>query len=213
VGMGWLAGRGLAWLIFRFTRPGTICDGFVALAITLVTYGATELVHGYGFIAVFVAAMIFRSRERSHELHQTLHAFVDQIERLLMAGLLIFFGASITHGLFDVLSWRGILLGLVFLLIVRPGAGLLGLIGSGLRWPERLAISGLGIRGIGTFYYLAYALNQTNLMDTSARILWATSGLIVLASIVLHGTTAEVAMRYVHRTDPGRSLGPEAPVR
>ncbi|XAM00234.1 cation:proton antiporter [Phycisphaeraceae bacterium D3-23] len=123
VGMGWLAGRGLAWLIFRFTHPGNIIDGFVALAITLVTYGGTELVHGYGFIAVFVAALVFRAQERSHELHRTLHAFVDQIERLLMAGLLMFFGASITHGLFAALTWEGVVVALAFILVVRPGRG------------------------------------------------------------------------------------------
>lgn len=201
VGMGVLLGRGLAWMIFRFTRPGHIVDGFVALAITLVTYGATELVHGYGFIAVFVAALVFRTQESERELHRTLHNFVDQIERLLMAGLLIFFGASITHGLFDALTWEGALVGLVFLMIVRPAAGHLGLLGTKLGWAERFAVAGLGIRGIGTFYYLAHGLNETDLLDENARALWATAGLIVLVSIVLHGTTAEYAMRYVHRDE------------
>ncbi len=198
VGVGLGAGRALAWLIFRFTRPGYIVDGFVALAITMLTYAATELVHGYGFIAVFVAAVVFRSQERSHELHATLHAFVDQIERLMMAGLLIIFGASITHGLFDALTWPAVAVGLVFLLIARPAAGLIGLIGSRLGWAERLAVAGLGIRGIGTFYYLAYALNQVDLPTQDTRLLWATAGLIVLMSVMLHGMTADYAMRYIH---------------
>ncbi|MFN3167409.1 MAG: cation:proton antiporter [Phycisphaeraceae bacterium] len=205
--VGWLSGRVLAWLIFRFTRPGDIIDGFVALAITLVTYGATELVHGYGFIAVFVAALVFRAQERNHELHRTLHAFVDQAERLLMAGLLIFFGASITHGLFAALTWQGVVVGLVFLLVVRPGAGLVALIGTRLGWAERFAIGGLGIRGIGTFYYMAHGLNQTSLLDADMRALWATAGLIVLVSVVLHGTTAEFAMRYVHGREAGGLKG------
>lgn len=89
-------------------------------------------------------------------------------------------------------------MGLGFLLVIRPGAGLIGLIGTKLGWAERFAIAGLGIRGIGTFYYLAYALNQTELLNAEARLLWATSGLIVLVSVVLHGTTAKYAMWYVH---------------
>ncbi len=198
VGMGVLLGRLLAWCIFSYCRPGNITEGFVALAITLVTYGATELVHGYGFIAVFVAALVFRAQEKNHELHQTLHAFVDQVERLLMAGLLMFFGASITHGLFEALTWQGALVGVVFLLIVRPTAGLIGLMGTKLPRPERYAIAGFGIRGIGTFYYLAHGLKETDIMDTNARELWATAGLIVLMSVVLHGTTAGFAMRYVN---------------
>lgn len=203
VGMGVLVGRAMAWFVFGYVRPGMVVDGFVALAIMLVAYGTTELVHGYGFIAVFVAALVFRTQEKDHELHGTLHDFVEQIERLLMAGLLMFFGASITHGLFDALSWRGALVGVLFLFVVRPIAGLLGLTGTGLGWRERFAISGLGIRGIGTFYYLAHGLKETDILDYDARELWATAGLIVLVSVVLHGTTAGYAMRVVHGGDEG----------
>lgn len=209
VGMGVIVGRLLAWLVFKFTKPNDIIDGFVALAITLIAYGCAELIHGYGFLAVFAAALVFRTQERDHELHHTLHSFVDQIERLLMAGLLMFFGASITHGLFDALTWPSVAVAVAFIFIVRPLAGLIGLIGQPLKPFQRLAVAGLGIRGIGTFYYLAHALNQSELLDENARSLWATAGLIVLISIVVHGTTAEHAMRQVtaeednDRPDPG----------
>jgi NhaP-type Na+/H+ or K+/H+ antiporter len=201
VGAGVVVGRVLAWLIFKFTRPNEIVDGFVAIAITLVAYGTAEIIHGYGFLAVFAAALVFRDQERDHELHVTLHSFVDQIERLLMAALLMFFGASITHGLFDALTWQSVAVAVAFILLVRPAAGMLGLIGCRYGRYQRLAIAGLGIRGIGTFYYLSHALNQTELLDENARALWATAGLIVLISIFLHGSTADRAMHLVQREE------------
>ncbi|MDP8915636.1 MAG: cation:proton antiporter, partial [Pseudomonadota bacterium] len=91
--VGWLVGRLLAWLTFRLphahlSRTG---DGLVVLGMTFVSYGATEVVHGYGFLAVFVTALTLRSSERDHEFHTAMHDFAEQIERLLMMLVLVLF--------------------------------------------------------------------------------------------------------------------------
>lgn len=195
--MGVVIGRGIAMLVFKVCKPGAIGDGFVAIALTLVAYGGTELAHGYGFLGVFVAALAFRRYEHNHDYHVALHDFSEQIETLLMAILLMLFGASITSGLFAPLDAGGVLLALIFLLLIRPLAGLLGLLGSKASREQRFKISVFGIRGIGTFYYLAYALNHGLFNETQARMIWAVAGFIVLASIVLHGTTAARVMRRV----------------
>ena len=60
-----------------------------------------------------------------------------------------------------------------------------------------------GIRGVGSFYYLAYALNAAP-FDQAER-LWAIVGLIVLMSVLLHGLTVTPAMRFLdklHGRDP-----------
>ena len=78
--LGWLSGRFLAYLIFSLPKRVSIKTegyGFVALAVTLTSYGITELVHGYGFLAVFIAAITLRGRERKHEYHKLMHAFTD----------------------------------------------------------------------------------------------------------------------------------------
>jgi sodium/hydrogen antiporter len=188
--VGAAMGHGLAMLIFRWCHEDAVTDGFVAIALTLLTYGATELVHGYGFIGVFVAAVIFRRYERNHAYHKALHDFSEQIERLLMVAILILFGASITHGLFRALTWPAFIVGLAFLLCVRPLTGMLGLLGTPEPPRTRTVIAIYGIRGIGTFYYLAYGLNHADISEASARMVWAVAGLIVLASIMLHGATA-----------------------
>ena len=68
IAAGWAVGAALGWLTFhmpnraRLSRTG---DGFVALGVTFLAYGVTELLHGYGFLAVFVAALALRAAERA----------------------------------------------------------------------------------------------------------------------------------------------------
>jgi NhaP-type Na+/H+ or K+/H+ antiporter len=197
---GWLAGLALSFLIFDLphrVRINPEAYGFVALAVTLTAYGVTELLHGYGFLAVFVAAITLRAHERSHEYHTEMHEFTDQLERLLIVVILLLFGGAIVRGLLAPLTWTGAALGLFLLLILRPMGGILTLGRSRVTWPERLVISFFGIRGIGSFFYLAFALHEARFAD--GRQLWAITGFTVLTSIILHGTLATPVMDWLDR--------------
>ena len=199
----------LGWLAFRLPAETRIADtreGLAALGITLVSYGVTELVHGYGFLAVFVAAVTLRQAERSHDFHESLHTFSEQIEKLLMMVVLVLFGGAIAGGLLSALTWEAMLAGLAFVFLVRPVAGLIALTGSGLPMSERFVIGLFGIRGIGSFYYLAYAVNHSALAEK--EILWAVTGFVVMCSILIHGMTVTPVMNRLdawwRRKDPKR---------
>jgi NhaP-type Na+/H+ or K+/H+ antiporter len=195
---GLLTGHILGMLVFRLPEQTKLAQtdiGFVALAITFLSYGFTELIHGYGFLAVFVTALTLRAKERSHHYHRRLHDFSEEIERLLMMVLLVLFGGTLAGNLLEPLTWNAVLVALLILLLVRPIAGLIGLIGSAPPWSERAAISFFGIRGIGSFYYLAYAHNHVEFIN--AELLWAVVGFVVLVSIILHGTLTKPVMRHL----------------
>lgn len=204
IALGWVIGRALGHVVFRLparTRLAETAEGLAALALTLVSYGLTELAGGYGFLAVFVAAVTLRDMERSHEYHRVLHNFAEEAERLLMAVLLVLLGGAVVGGLLAPLTWTAALVGLAFLFVVRPAAGLLAMAGSAHPLPERGAISFFGIRGIGSLYYLAFALNHAPFTRAEAEALWALVGFVVLVSVVVHGLTATPAMA---RLDRGR---------
>lgn len=190
VGVGLLSGWAFALLIFRNDRSvgARFGDGLVALAATLVAYAAAELAHGYGFLAVFICALTIRARERDHDFHQEMHDFSDQIERLLMMLLLVLFGGALANGLLVSLTWRDALIGLAVVFVVRPVAGLVAMAGSDQPWRERLLLAFLGIRGVGSVYYVAYGLNHGDFGDSER--LWAIVGFIILVSILVHGVTA-----------------------
>ena len=201
LGMGWLAGKALGHLTFRVPRGARLAktqDGLVAIGITCLTYGVTELAHGYGFLAVFVAAVTLRSTERRHSYHEELHDFTEQIERLFMMVILVCFGVAIAEGtVFQALTWPVVFLALTLVLLMRPLAGMIGLAGSPQTMEERAAISFFGIRGLGSFYYLAYALGQAQFEQGAT--LWVTVSLVVLISVILHGVAVTPSMRFIDR--------------
>jgi NhaP-type Na+/H+ or K+/H+ antiporter len=205
--MGWLIGKLLAFATFRVPNRAKLSrsgDGFVSLGITLIAYGATELVKGYGFVAVFVSALALRDAERAHRYHETLHAFIEQTERLLMMAMLVLFGGTLAHGLLYPLGGPAVLAALAILFLVRPLAGLCGLWGIPMPVGEKLAIGFFGIRGMGSVYYVAFALNAADFGVPYE--LWALTGLVVLLSILIHGTTVTPVMRRIDKRRSGAAV-------
>lgn len=196
---GWLVGRLFGWLTFWV--PGTSLaktgDGLIAVACTLVAYGATEAIHGYGFLAVFISALTLRHAHRQHEFQREMHDITEQLERIAMMVVLLLFGGALVGGLLAPLTWIDVALAAGVLLVVRPLSGLIGMIGLKASWSERLTLAFFGIRGVGSFYYLAYGLNHAPI--AGAERLWAIVGLIVLASVLLHGLTVTPVMRGLDR--------------
>jgi NhaP-type Na+/H+ or K+/H+ antiporter len=201
IGMGWLVGRVLGWLTFHLPNRAKLSrtgSGFVALGITALAYGLTEMVRGYGFLAVFVAALALRATEPEHEYHHKLHDFAEELERLMMMVLLVLLGGAMTGGgLFDALTWEAVAFAALALFVVRPLAGWIGLLGTGRPADETMAISFFGIRGLGSIYYLAYGLQKENFEQPN--LLWSATGFIILVSIVLHGITVTPVMRQLDR--------------
>ncbi|TCN33024.1 cation:proton antiporter [Sinorhizobium americanum] len=198
--MGWIVGKVLGFATFRLPKGAALVrtgDGFVALGITCLAYSLTELVHGYGFVAVFVAALSFRTVERHHDFHKELHDFSEQIERLLMMVLLVCFGAAVSLGQFIAdLDWRVVAFALFVLAIARPATGWVSL-PSTLPKGERAAIAVFGIRGLGSIYYLAFATGVARFEEVG--VMWSAVALIVLISIVTHGLTVTPAMHWLDR--------------
>ncbi|MBP7703676.1 MAG: cation:proton antiporter [Caulobacter sp.] len=206
---GWLVGKLFGWLTFQIpaeTRLAKTGDGLIALSATFVSYGLTEMLHCYGFLAVFVTALTLRHAHRDHAFQRDMHDLTEQVERLAMMVLLILFGGALVSGLLSPLRWMDVALGLAVLFIVRPAAGLIGLIGFKAPVGERLTLAIFGIRGVGSFYYLAFALNAAPFGQ--AERLWAIVGLIVLLSILGHGLTVTPVMRRLDRSQ-GRDPDPE----
>ncbi len=199
--VGWVIGRVLGRVSFR--PPGNLAaladtgDGFVALAATCIAYGATELAHGYGFIAVFVAAVGLRASERGHEYHRVLHAFAGEVEQVMTVLLLVLLGGAASTGLLGSLTWTGAATGLGLILVVRPVAGAIGLTGMPISSRERRAIAFFGIRGVGSIYYLAFAVGHADFDGVDE--LWSITLFTILASIVIHGVTATPIMERLDR--------------
>lgn len=199
--IGIIIGRLIGYLLDRLhvvTGVKTF-DGFVSLSLTLMTYGLTELFHGYGFLAVFFVGLTMRYYERiSGDYKKKMHDFIHEIERLLLTVWIILFGGSLMNGLLALTDWRGIVYALVFLLIIRPITGLIGLAGVDDPIKSKLAVSFLGIRGIGSVFYIAWAFLQYDGFENKNE-LYGITFYVILFSIILHGLTAPSIIEYFAR--------------
>lgn len=205
---GWVIGKVFGWLTYHVpaeTKLSKTGDGLIAIAATFVSYGLTEIINVYGFLAVFVTALTLRRSHHDHDFNHAMHNITEQIERLAMMVVLILLGGALANGLLSALRWTDVAAAFAIILIVRPLAGLLAMIGFRAAWPEKLTLAFFGIRGVGSFYYLGYGLNHMPL-ETGER-LWAIVGLVAVLSILLHGLTVTPAMRLLdrmHGRDPDK---------
>ena len=115
----------------------------------------------------------------------------------MSAIILILFGGALVSGVLRDFDWRTITVAVAVVLVVRPLAGLVGFLGSPVPPRERVAIAFFGIRGVGSFYYLAHASTQVDFLQIER--LWTVTALIVVISVVVHGVSSTPAMAYIDR--------------
>ncbi|HUH08104.1 MAG TPA: cation:proton antiporter [Egibacteraceae bacterium] len=202
--VGWFAGLALGQMAFRSSvstlRLAEIGNPLLAVAATFTVYGLTELIGGYGFLAVFAAAVAIRSVERGHGYHRRLHQLIEQLETILTLALLLMLGAALSAGLLAELGWPSILVGVALIFVIRPLCAWVSLWGSTeLRGQERWAVAAFGVRGIGSIYYLAYALSSE--YTTEGLELWSVVAFTIVLSVVVHGIAATPAMRWLDEPD------------
>lgn len=207
VAVGMVLGR----LGFRSTaesvRLADHGNPLLALATLLTAYGLAELAQGYGFLAVFACGMALRAVERHHHHQRGMHEMIERLELLLTLTVLLFVGMALGSGLLGALTWSGVTIGVLLVLVVRPVAGWLALsafarpadLPGGLTWQERAAVAFFGVRGVGSIYYLAYGSGA--LATQAERWLWATVTFTIVLSVVVHGVLATPTMRWIESGD------------
>jgi sodium/hydrogen antiporter len=194
---GLVIGRLLGFLLFEFPRENALAKteaGVFALAGVFIAYGLTELLEGYGFIAVFIASVTLRRTESGHDCHNRLHNFSENIEHALTAVLLIALGASLP-ALLPQLTAANIASAVALIVLIRPLIGWISLLGSKLKGRQRMVVAVYGVRGVGSIYYLGYAGSHLELQNEAE--LWAITALAITLSTVLHGFTAAFAVEKV----------------
>lgn len=192
--MGWAGGRILGTLLFSIPKGAILAEtgtGVIALAGVFLCYGSTELVEGYGFIAVAILGLTLRRVEENHHYHRRLHDFSESIEHALTAILLIALG-SVLPVLFLDLTLTHVFIAVMLIAVIRPLCGFLALYRTGLGFRRRFVISVYGVRGVGSIYYLCYAGSHMEFANESQ--LWSLVGLVILLSTILHGFSVGAAM-------------------
>ncbi|HEX7862519.1 MAG TPA: sodium:proton antiporter [Verrucomicrobiae bacterium] len=198
-------------------------DEFIALGLIGFSYGAAIYAHAYGFLAVFAAGLALRQFELRtsglrespknaqdqsdavEDIDETGKASVqvagavlganEQLERIFEIALVLILGATLSGAYLarDVIWFAPILF-----LLIRPAAVWAGTLGCKLTSTQRVLVSWFGIRGIGSLYYLMFAI-QHGLPQDTARQISALVLSVVALSIFVHGISVSPIMQWYDR--------------
>jgi len=145
------------------------------------------------------------AQEMPGYLMESVERFNAQLERIAEVAVVLVVGALLTVVDFGAEAlWFVPLL----LFVIRPLAVYGGLVGARVQRSQRRLIAWFGIRGIGSMYYLMYAITH-GLHPTIAERLLAITLAVVVASMLLHGISVTPLMRrYENRKARRAGKGP-----
>lgn len=229
--LGALIGKLVVYLRTRHQEAVGL-DEFLALGLVALAFGVAQLLQASGFLAVFAAGLALqRVKERSRHqkapdegpaglqgkdahlavathpnlasayMMQAVRGFNEQLERIAELVIVLAVGAMLAYVRID--GWAIVFLVLLFF-VLRPVSVWLGLLGASVSGDQRFLIAWFGIRGIGSVYYLMFALNHGlagSLADQAINI----TLLAVAASIILHGVSVTPLMARYARRQVGKS--------
>lgn len=231
--LGWLVGRLILVLRVRH-RAAVGLEEFLTLGLIALAYGVALLAHAYGFLAVFAAGYALQATSARPVLggreavapgldeiapedvpthpdkapeHMTgeVLSFTEQLERIGEVALVLAVGALLWNVDFAHAAWW---FAPLLFLVIRPASVLVGLAGSRTDRQQRALVGWFGIRGIGSIYYLYYALNH-GLVNPDAVVLTETVLVVIAASVLVHGISVTPLMqgyeRARERRRPARS--------
>ncbi len=121
--------------------------------------------------------------------------FKEHLERLSEVILILLVGGML---FIDSWSWRAVGFALFLFLVARPASVMLGMLGSGASWRMRGMTGWFGVRGIGSLYYLMYAI-QHGLPEPLALQFIQLTLIVITLSIVAHGISVKPLMNLVWR--------------
>jgi NhaP-type Na+/H+ or K+/H+ antiporter len=226
--LGTLVGRAILYLRMRH-REALGSDEFIALGLIGLTYGLALLSHTYGFLAVFAAGLALRRIDEPHvrpqvqapadpgealspaeqeasgaeapaHMMRAVERFNSQLESFVEVAIVLAVGVLVATTRFraEVLWFIPVLF-----LVIRPLAVYLGLLGTPVKGTQRRLIGWFGIRGIGSLYYLLYAINH-HIERALAQQLLSITLAVVVASVVAHGISVTPLMKHYEARKTGR---------
>ena len=234
IAVGVVAGVLLArigWKLRREPHRHELMDDFLGLGLIGIVYGVSVFIHAWGFLAVFFAAVALRQTELKlakatpalaataarhmdreaddsieHEPLPTVSegslVFKEHLERLSELVLILLIGGTL---FLDSWNLRAVLLALFLFFVARPLSVFIGLIGTGTSRRIQGMTAWFGVRGIGSLYYLMYAI-QHGLPEALALEMIRLTLIVVTLSIVLHGISVKPVIRRYWRK--GKPLAP-----
>jgi len=197
--VGWLIARG-ALALFNWLTPQDRGHYYILfLSVVLLTYGATEGIHGSGMLAVFTAGFVMGNHPFVYK--QGIANFSSAFSTLANIGMFVVLGLLVFPSQWSDIWPQGIVLFLVLTLVSRPLAVWLGTVGMGLGMRDKAFISWAGLRGAVPVVLATYPLAQGMPVgqDVFNLVFFA-----VILSVLVQGSTLGWLARALRLATPAR---------
>jgi cell volume regulation protein A len=201
---GLLGAFALLALLRRLRLPSEGLYPVLALALAGALYGATSLIHGSGFLAVFIAGLLLGDARLPYK---------GEIERFhgvlaTLAELVVFVGLGLTVSIGSLSGrvWlQGVALALVLALVARPLVVAATLATARMRWSERAFIAWSGLKGAVPILLAAFAVLAG---VAGADRVYGIVFVVVLLSVVGQGTLVPLVAAFLRIPMHERPLRP-----
>ncbi|RZI54334.1 MAG: hypothetical protein EOP12_03465 [Pseudomonas sp.] len=129
--------------------------------------------------------------------------FIEDLEKFAEMAAMLVIGSLLT---LDMLTWQNAVLAAELLFVIRPLAVFLVTWRSDWTLPQRRIGAWMGVRGVGSMYYLAFVLTHDLGLDPISDQVTQVVLFTVVASGVLHGISATPIMAwYKNRRRRGKA--------
>jgi NhaP-type Na+/H+ or K+/H+ antiporter len=203
VGLGLLFGLGIGLVASRLlprergltTAIPEHQRALYALGVAFLTYGVTVLdPHGNGFIAVFVCAITLGIRRPDVRL--TFEHRADDLVEIVKVGIFVVFGSLLTFDLLFDDGLAAVAIVLITLLVARPVAIWLALLGTRTDRATLAFMAWFGPKGVATMTFSLLVLAEG---IGAGREIFGLAALVVVASVVAHGLTDQPGSEWIAR--------------
>ena len=149
IGVGLAVGLAVGWLALtafqRVRLPSAGLYPVASLAAAAVAFGLAAVLHGSGFLAVYVAALIIGGRP-SPAL-RTITTFHDGLAWLAQLGMFLMLGLLVFPGQLVDIAPKAALLAVALMFVARPLATFVATVGARFSVAERITLGWAGLRG------------------------------------------------------------------
>lgn len=167
----------------------------VMIVFVLVTYALPNAyLHESGLLAVTIMGVVIGNSSLASL--DEIRRFKENITIMLVSGVFILLAANIDLSTLLALGWRELLFVAMVLMVVRPLAVMLSLIGTDLPLNEKLIVGWIGPRGVVAVAIAGlFGARLVDLGVEDAAILPPLAFAIVAVTVVLHGFSLEPLSR------------------
>ena len=196
--LGYLLGKGAVWFINKLQLPNTSLYPIIAFGLIFLVYSLTDVCHGNGFLAVYIAGIVMGNSRLGFKREIT--TFLDGVTWLCQIVLFLILGLLVNPHEMVTVALAGTLIGIFMIVIARPLSVMLCLLPfKHINFKSRLFVSWVGLRGAAPILFATYPIIAN---IEGANIIFNIVFFVTILSLIVQGTTLSTIAQALDISEP-----------